>query len=100
MMRKIGLFAVAIAILFPPLPALAENPRNSRHFSKSPIALGRVKKSPIPGYVHEQYAFLAADCSRSQIVDHYGAAVNPKDPKLLKSEHRRCIAFRDGRADS
>ena len=63
------------------------------------IVLIRAEESDTPGYVHTKYAYVDQLCG-VQLVDRYGAPVDPRDKELIKFEQRMCteLAFdtRDG----
>jgi hypothetical protein len=42
----------------------------------------------VPGYVHQAYAF---NCfGELQLIDYYGAPLDPKDPNVLRLERQMC----------
>jgi hypothetical protein len=63
------------------------------------IILISAEETDTPGYVHTKYAYVDRLCG-VQLVDRYGAPVDPGDKELLESEQRMCTEFafnaRDG----
>jgi hypothetical protein len=63
------------------------------------IVLISKEESDVPGYVHTKYAYVDRLCG-VQLVDYYGAPVDPNDKELRQAEKRMCsdTAFdaRDG----
>jgi len=54
------------------------------------IVLIRAEESDTPGYVHTKYAYVDQLCG-VQLVDRYGAPVDPRNKELIKFEQRQKI---------
>lgn len=62
------------------------------------IVLIRAEESDTPGYVRTKYAYVDQLCG-VQLVDRYGAPVDPRNKELIEFEQRMCTEFafdRDG----
>jgi hypothetical protein len=108
MVKKIGLFVVLMAVLYLPVGVYAQDLSpakpltpganlaediNTEDVPNGSIMLLRKAETATPGYVHQRYALVDQGCGKGQIVDHYGAPVDPNDPDLRKTEQKLCRDF-------
>jgi hypothetical protein len=93
MTKKLAAFIV-LTFLLVPFASLAQSPTGSSgnlkvaDIADESIVVLSTDQSGVAGYVHQQYAFLCF--GQWEIVDHYGAPIDPKDQNILRSERRLC----------
>jgi hypothetical protein len=103
MTKNLASFLIVLTFLVAPFVSLAQSPGteksvanlNTADIADESIVVLSTDQSGVAGYVHQQYAFLCF--GQWEIVDHYGAPIDPKDRNLLLSERRMCSqrAFSD-----
>jgi hypothetical protein len=99
MMYTKGLgFAILSATLFLPVSSYSQG-RGDINATNESIVIISEEPTPIPGYVHTQYAFVDQDCG-PMMVDRYGPPVDPRDPALKQDEQRMCLGIAPGRPDA
>lgn len=96
MIKKMVVFVV-LAFLVVPFASLAQSPaspgKSIQDLSATDVADDSITvlskdDTGVPGYVHQQYAF---NCfGELQLVDYYGAPLDPKDPNILRLERQMC----------
>jgi hypothetical protein len=68
-------------------------------FANGSIIIISAEETDTPGYFHTKYAYVDRLCG-VQLVDRYGAPVDPRDKELMLVEQRMCTEFgfdtRDG----
>lgn len=88
---------IILTFLFVPFVALAQSPAGSQRSIESlsiadvadeSIIVLSTDQSGVAGYVHQQYAFFCS--GQWEVVDYYGAPIDPKDPAVMLSERRMC----------
>jgi len=88
---------IILTFLLVPFVALAQSPAASQRSIESlsiadvadeSIIVLSTDQSGVAGYVHQQYAFFCS--GQWEVVDHYGAPIDPKDRNVLLSERRMC----------
>jgi hypothetical protein len=94
MTKKIVTFLV-IAVLALPFVSLAQTSatRSIESLSAADIADDSIvvlskTETGVPGYVNQKYAY--ACLGEITLVDYYGPAFEPNDPKILASERSLC----------
>ena len=96
MITKIAVFIVFTAIFYLSAAAYAQDfgrpaeALNIADTSNDTIVVISQEETGIPGYVHQKYAFVDQHCGGAQIVDYYGAPIDPKDPSIHELENRIC----------
>jgi hypothetical protein len=99
MIAKIAVFIVFTAIFYLSGVAYAQDfgrpmtsadALNTADTSNDTIVVISKEETGIPGYVHEKYAFVDQHCGGAQIVDYYGAPIDPNDPSMHALENRVC----------
>jgi hypothetical protein len=98
MIKKMSLFVV-LALLAAPFVSLAQSPagpgKSIQDLSATDVADDSIvvlskEDTGVPGYVRQQYAF---NCfGELQLIDYYGAPLDPKDPNVLRVESQMCSA--------
>ncbi len=103
MIRKLAAFIV-LTFLIVPFVSLAQSPENSiQNPNAADIADGSIvvlstQETGVPGYVRQQYAF---NCfGELDVVDHYGAPVDPNDQNILRTESQLCAKRFFGDSDT
>jgi hypothetical protein len=88
---------IVLTFLVVPYVAFAQSPAGSQRSIDSlsiadvadeSIVMLSTDQSGVAGYVHQQYAFFCS--GRWEVVDYYGAPIDPKDQEVLLSERRMC----------
>jgi hypothetical protein len=96
MIRKIGLISVLMAILSLPLAAYGQDLSRSEDINTANVANNTLmviseEETGVPGYVHQRYAFVSHACPAGfQIIDYYGAPIDPNDASLQIRERSMC----------
>jgi hypothetical protein len=96
MRKKLTGFLIVLSLVVVPLVSLAQSPGaqkpvanlNIADVADESIVVLSTDQSGVAGYVHQQYAFFCS--GQWEIIDHYGAPIDPKDPAVLLSERRMC----------
>src|SRR6516225_7925499 len=93
--KKVGFIVVAFLAL--PFASFAQSPsspeKSIENLSVTDIPNDSIvvlskEETDIPGYLHQQYAF---NCfGELKLVDHYGAAIDPKDLDVIQFERVMC----------
>jgi hypothetical protein len=106
MIKKMTLFVV-LALLAVPFASLAQSPagpgKSIQDLSATDVADDSITvlskdDTGVPGYVHQTYAF---NCfGELQLIDYYGAPLDPKDPNVLRVERQMCSARYFGDSNS
>jgi hypothetical protein len=108
MVTKISLFGVLMAILYLPVGAYGQDLSpvqsvegiNIAHIPNDTIMVISQDETDTPGYVHQKYAYINQACPGGfQIVDYYGAPVDPNDASLQTRERSMCSDLAFDRAD-
>jgi hypothetical protein len=95
MSKKLTGFLIVMTLVVP-FVSFAQSPGGQKSVANLNIAdiadesivVLSTDQSGVTGYVHQQYAFY---CSGEwEIIHHYGAPIDPKDPAVLLSERRMC----------
>lgn len=93
MIKKLALFIV-LTLLAAPFASLAQSPGKSiQNLSAADVADNSIvvlskEESGVPGYARQQYAI---NCfGELQVIDYYGAPVDPKDQQTILAERRMC----------
>lgn len=108
MIRKLAAFIV-LTFLVIPFASLAQSPAgteksiqslNTADIAEDSIVVISKEETGVPGYVHQQYAYLCF--GEVGLVDHYGSALDPNDQNVLRFERQMCAqrAFADSGSDS
>ena len=96
MLRKMSLIGVLMAILSLPLAAFAQDLSRSEDVNTANVAHNSFvilseEETGVPGYVHQRYAFVSPHCPAGfQIIDYYGAPIDPNDASLQIRERSMC----------
>jgi hypothetical protein len=96
MTKKLAGVFIVLTFLAVPFVSLAQSPGaeksvanlNLADIADESIVVLSTDQSGVAEYVHQQYAFLCF--GQWEIVDHYGAPIDPKDQNILLSERRMC----------
>ncbi|HSE85860.1 MAG TPA: hypothetical protein VLJ79_06550 [Candidatus Binatia bacterium] len=94
MIKKLAAFIV-LTFLLVPFASLAQSPTGSgsgnlklADIADESIVVLSTDQGGMAGYVHQQYAFRCF--GQWEIVDYYGAPIDPKDRNILRTERRLC----------
>jgi hypothetical protein len=96
MSKKLIGFLIVLTLAVVPFVSFAQSPGaeksvanlNIADIADESIVVLSTDQSGVAGYVHQQYAFLCS--GQWEIIDHYGAPIDPKDRSVLLSERRMC----------
>ena len=93
MIKKLALFIV-LAFLVVPFSSMAQSPGKSSQnlsaadFAEDSIVVLSKDETGVPGYARQQ---VAMNCfGELQVIDYYGAPVDPKDRNVILNERRMC----------
>jgi hypothetical protein len=104
MYAKGMILGIALTLSLPAVSVAQSRPDSNvvEDIDTSAIADGSIvliskEETDVPGYVHTKYAYVDRFCG-VQLVDHYGAPVDPNDSELKLAESRMCsqIGFNSG----
>jgi hypothetical protein len=96
-MIKKMILLVVLALLVMPFASLAQSPaapaKSIQDLSATDVADDSITvlskgDTGVPGYVHQQYAFLCFGVL--QLTDYYGVPLDPKDENALRLERQMC----------
>jgi hypothetical protein len=97
MMKEMAVFIV-LAILVLPIASSAQSSNssgksiedlNAASVPEGSIVVLSTEETELPGYVHQRYAY--ACFGEFQLVDYYGAPIEPKDSSILATERAICV---------
>jgi hypothetical protein len=94
MIKKLALFIVVLTFLAMPFVSMAQSTGKSiQNLSAADVADDSIvvlskEESGVPGYARQQYA---VNCfGELQVIDYYGAPLDPKDQQTMLTERRMC----------
>jgi hypothetical protein len=104
-MKKLAALIV-LGFLVAPFASLAQSPEKSietlsvTDMADDSIVMLSQEETGLQGYVNQKYAFLCL--GELQLVDYYGAPLDPKDENVIRFERQMCsnLQHRDDGSDS